>query len=109
MNKLLYAELIKHINRSIIKPSQYYVYSEGDITLCARNPVSKTNVYLNKTSLRSSYRVYLHDIPFGTPEEAEKLFKYAEKRYYEHFKNAESEQLAVYITLLKSNANTINR
>lgn len=108
MNKLIYAELIKHIDNSVIKLSEYYSYSKDDITLCAMNPVSKLNLYLRKTP-NNLYNVYLHDISSVPPAEAEKLFKYAEKRYNEHFKNTESKQLAIYKTLLISNAMTCNR
>lgn len=103
MNKLLYAELIKHINRSIIKPSQYYVYSEGDITLCASNPASQLCVYFNSDSLTQSYRVHIADIAICTSEDAEKLFKYTERKYNTEFKDKEPSQIRAYTILLASN------
>ncbi|MDE6250259.1 MAG: hypothetical protein K2M34_01325 [Alphaproteobacteria bacterium] len=112
MNKLLYNETIKHINRSVIQSTDYNCYYPDDMTLCAQNPVSNTRVYFTKNSMpKLSYNVTfsgLYDNPF-TAAESEQLFNYAENRYNDHFKDADMNKIILYKGLLISNNMTRNR
>lgn len=108
MNKLLYNETIKHIDNSIIQDCDHYNYSKNDVTLRAENPVSQTVVYFYKnTEPNVSYSVSfcnaLDDKPFAA-DESERLFKYVEKRYNDHFKDATQAKINLYKRMLISNS-----
>lgn len=108
MNKLLYNETIKHTDNSIIESCDHYCYSKNDVTLRAENPVSRKTIYFYKnTEPKLSYNVSFgslsDDNPF-TADESEKMFKYVENQYNNHFKDADRQKISLYKRLLISNS-----
>lgn len=115
MNKLLYNETIKHIDRSIIEISDNYTYASDDITLHVKNPISGRVIYFTKNIVplyhKVSYKVSfgeLYDNPF-TAAESKQLFEYAEKRYNAYFRDAREETVYLYKVMLISNNMTRSR
>lgn len=112
MNKLLYNETIKHINRSVIESSDFYNYAPNDITWRVHNPVSGITIYFIKNTVpQVSYNIsfgFKLEPPF-TAAESKQLFEYAEKRYNDHFRGASAEIVNLYKRMLISNNMTRNR
>ncbi len=109
MNKLLYNETIKHINRSIISVQDNYNYAPDDVSMRVHNPISNICIYFIKNTMPTlSYNVSFGSLssnPF-TAAESEQLFKYVEKRYNNHFKDVAEEKISLYKRMLISNNTT---
>lgn len=121
MNKLIYREIIKHINRSVMtKEIERCTMSTNEISIYATNPATKTSIqfsryvpiyYTEKPHIHHSLGMQQSEGSgivscdrghIFSEEERKALFELAEKRY-EYFQAMPELERKLYYALMTSN------